>query len=80
MRALREGCSPEDLHRLLIGVSAGGFNVMPFMDLLGCCRCVCRWSMCITMNSHRPKGVLHKVVGLLQVCVGNLLRFFKVCL
>ena len=40
MRALREGCSPEDLHRLLIGVSVSGTDLLPWFDqLLGCCRC-----------------------------------------
>ncbi|KAG1679240.1 hypothetical protein FOA52_009269 [Chlamydomonas sp. UWO 241] len=33
--ALREGCSPEDMHRLLLGRSSGtGFNVMPWFDAL----------------------------------------------
>ncbi|GAX74672.1 hypothetical protein CEUSTIGMA_g2120.t1 [Chlamydomonas eustigma] len=39
VRALREGCSPEDLHRLLIGISHSGDDLLPWFDkLVGCCR------------------------------------------
>lgn len=34
-RALISGCSPETLHRLLLGVTADGVNMLPWLQLVG---------------------------------------------
>ncbi|KAG2499096.1 hypothetical protein HYH03_003279 [Edaphochlamys debaryana] len=38
LTALRAGVPPHDVHRLLLGVSATGVNVLPWCHLLGVCR------------------------------------------
>uniref|UniRef100_A0A7S3VUA7 Uncharacterized protein n=1 Tax=Dunaliella tertiolecta TaxID=3047 RepID=A0A7S3VUA7_DUNTE len=38
-QALREGCSPKDMHRLLLGVSFNNCNILPWVNnFMGCCR------------------------------------------
>ncbi|KAF5826650.1 hypothetical protein DUNSADRAFT_2447 [Dunaliella salina] len=38
-QALREGCSPKDMHRLLLGMSFNNCNILPWVNqFMGCCR------------------------------------------
>jgi hypothetical protein len=41
-RAIIAGCSPEALHRLLLGVTASGVNVLPWLQLMGTGRAAIR--------------------------------------
>lgn len=53
-QALREGCTAEDMHRLLLGVTFTNCNIMPWVDMyLGACR---HWTPQATQTMVRAGG------------------------